>query len=122
MTAPNLAGVSSIRGRVAGVASLGTTATTLVTCPTDRVIKLNSIIVANIDGTDSADATVNIMDITDSSEYSIAYQIPVQGQSTLVVLGKDNALYLEEGDELRATASAASKLSIVVSYDEITDV
>lgn len=122
MTAPNLAGVSSIRGRVVGVADLGTTSTTLVTCPTDRVIKLNSIIVANIDGTDSANATVNIMDITDSSEYSLAYQIPVQGQSTLVVLGKETAVYLEEGDELRATASASSKLSVVVSYDEITDV
>ena len=122
MTAPNLAGVSSIRGRVVGLAALGTASATLVTCPTDRVIKLNSIIVANIDGVDSADATVNIMDITDSSEYSIAYQIPVQGRSTLVVLGKDNALYLEEGDELRAAASAGNKLSIVVSYDEITDV
>lgn len=122
MTAPNLAGVSVIKGKMQGSNNLGTTSTTIVTCATDRVLKLNSIIAANIDGADSAEVSVSIFDASDSAEYFLASQIPVQGKSTLVVLSKDNALYLEENDQLRAKSSSADIISLAVSYEEITDI
>lgn len=120
MAAPNLAGMTTITGKVTGSGSLTTTTTTtIVTCPTDKVLKINSIIAANIDGADSADLTVGVYDSPDT--YYLAYQIPIQGQSSMVVLAKDNSIYLEEGNKITAGASAAGDLSLVVSYDEIGD-
>lgn len=121
MAAPNLAGVTNIRGKTIGLDDITTSDTVIVTCPTDKVLKINSIVAANIHGTDSADLTVLINDASETLSYSLAKQIPIQGQSTLVVLGRDNALYLEENDTVSASASTASILSILVSYDEISD-
>lgn len=120
MAAPNLAGMTTITGKVTGSGDLTTTvSTTIVTCPTDKVLKVNSIIAANIDGTDSADLTVGVYDSPDT--YYLAYQIPVQGQASLVVLSKENSIYLEEGNKITAGASATGDLSLLVSYDEIGD-
>jgi len=120
MAAPNLAGLTSIIGKTAGSGSLTTDATTtIVTCPVDKVLKVNTIIAANIDGADSADLTVGVYNGADN--YYLAYQIPIQGQSSMVVLSKENSIYLEEGNEIRAGASAAGDLSLLVSYDEIGD-
>ena len=62
MTAPNLAGVTSIIGKTAGSGSLTTDATTtIVTCPVDKVLKINSIVAANYGGSDSASITLVFM-------------------------------------------------------------
>lgn len=120
MAAPNLAGMTNIKGKVTGSGDLTTTTdTTIVSCPVDKVLKVNSIIGANIDGADSADLTVGVYDSPDT--YYLAYQIPIQGQSSMVVLSKENSIYLEEGNEIRAGASATGDLSLIVSYDEIGD-
>jgi len=120
MAAPNLAGLTSIIGKTAGSGSLTTDATTtIVTCPVDKVLKVNTIIAANIDGADSADLTVGVYNGADN--YYLAYQIPIQGQSSMVVLSKENSIYLEEGNEIRAGASATGDISLLVSYDEIGD-
>lgn len=62
MAAPNIVNVSSILGKTVG-ASLGLTATTdILTCASDKVLKINSIIIANVDGVAAADATVYFYD------------------------------------------------------------
>jgi hypothetical protein len=120
MAAPNLAGMTNIKGKVTGSSNLSTTlSTTIVTCPVDKVLKVNTIIAANIDGVDSADLTVGVYNGVDN--YYLAYQIPIQGQSSMVVLSKENSIYLEEGNEIRAGASVTGDLSLLVSYDEIGD-
>jgi hypothetical protein len=43
----------------------------------------------------------------------------VPADSTLVVLDKASAIYLEENDSIQALASAAGDLVIHVSYEEI---
>lgn len=121
MAAPNLAGVTNIGGKIIGLADVTSTDTVIVTCPVNKVLKINSIIAANIDGADSDQLTVLVNDASETLSYSLANQIPVQAQSTLIVLGKDNALYLEENDTLSASATTGAILSIVVSYDEISD-
>lgn len=121
MAAPNLAGVTNIRGRVIGLGDVGTSDTVIVTCPVDKVLKINSILAANVDGVDSAELTVLVNDNSASLSYSLSNQIPIQGQSSLVVLSKDNSIYLEENDTLSASSNNASVLSILVSYDEIGD-
>ena len=40
--------------------------------------------------------------------------------STLVVLSKDTAIYMEESSVLAVKASAANDIDVVVSYEEIS--
>lgn len=121
MAAPNIVNVSSIYGKTMG-AALGTTTTTdILTCPADKVLKINSIIVANVDGTSPANVTVYFYDNSATTRYSLASTVEVVSDSTLVVLGKDYPIYLEESDQIEAGASAAGDLEIIVSYEEIDD-
>ncbi len=121
MAAPNIVGVSSIYGKTMG-AALGTTTTTdILTCPANKVLKINSIIVSNVDGTDAADTTVYFYDSSAADRYALASTITVPADGTLIVLGKDSPIYLEEADQIEAGASAASDLQIIVSYEELDD-
>ena len=121
MAAPNIVNVSSILGKTVG-ASLGLTATTeILTCPSDKVLKINSIIIANIDGAAAADVTVYFYDSSAAARYGLAYTITVPPDATLVVVGKDNPIYLEESDQIEAGASATGDLQIIISYEEIDD-
>ena len=121
MAAPNVVNVTSILGKTIG-AALGTSVTTdILTCASDKLIKINSIIVANVDGTNSADVTVSFYDATDTTRYRLASTVAVPADSTLVVLGKDSPIYLEEGDRISGGASNASRLEIIISYEELDD-
>ena len=121
MAAPNLVNVTSILGKSMG-AALGTnTDTTILTCASDKVLKINSIIVANVDGTNSANLTVKFFDNSASTSYRIASTVAVPADSTLVVVGKDSPIYLEESDQIRGGANNSSDLEIVISYEELDD-
>ena len=52
--------------------------------------------------------------------YAIASTVSVPADSTLVVLDKNTALYLEEDKSIGAVASAANDLVVVASYEEIS--
>lgn len=119
MAAPNIVNVSTIIGKTA-VQAVGLSATAIVenTAGSNKVFKINSLIIANIDGTNSADITVEIF--RSSVAYDIAKTIAVPADATLVVISKDTAIYLEEGDALRLAASATGDLEAVCSYEEIS--
>jgi hypothetical protein len=55
MANPNLVNVTSIYGKSINGALDTTVTTDLLTCASDKLIKINNIIVANIDGTNAAD-------------------------------------------------------------------
>ena len=121
MAAPNLVNVTSILGKTMG-ANLGTTVTSdVLTCPSNKVLKINSIIVSNIDGTNSANVSVYFYDDSATARYSIATTVAVPADSTLVVIGKDSPIYLEESDQIEAGASATNDLAIIISYEELDD-
>ena len=62
MAAPNVVNEAGILGKTVG-AALGTTVTTnILTCSADKVLKINSIIVSNVDGSNATDATVSFYD------------------------------------------------------------
>ena len=120
MAAPNIVNVTSIYGKTMGGA-ITTSNSDMVTCPTDKLLKINSIIVANVDGTNSADVTVQFYNAGDTTSYHLARTISIPADSTLVVLGKDAPIYLEEGDKIQAQATAAGDLEIIISYEELDD-
>ena len=126
MAAPNIVSVSSIYGKTTGVELNTTTTTGILTCASNKVLKINSIIVANIDGTNSASVTLNFFD-TDSDGSGtdrtnpIASTVDVPADSTLIVSDKNSAFYLEEGDKITGGASANADLQCTISYEELDD-
>jgi len=121
MAAPNILSASSIYGKTTGAALDTTTTTSLLanSASSDKLLKLNSIIVANVDGTNSADVTISWYD--GSSDRHLAKTVAVPADTTLVVLSKESPIYLEEGQSIRGGASANSDLEVIISYDELDD-
>ena len=119
MANPNIVNVTSIYGETALDADVNNSAATLITVASDKVVKVNSLIIANIDGTNSANISVDIY--RSSVAYYITKDVPVPGGSTLAVISKDTSIYLQENDALRVTASATGDLSAVCSYEVLDD-
>lgn len=119
MTAPNIVNTTTITAKT-DVQIVGTSATAITTnsAASGQVYKINSIIVANVDGTSAADVTVDLF--RGSVAYRLASTVSVPADSTLVVISKDTSVYLEEGDSIRCTASAAGDLEAVCSYEVIS--
>jgi len=121
MAAPNVVNVTSIYGKTTGLA-LTSSSQDVLTCGAGKLLKVNSIIVANVDGTNSDDVTVSWYDSGTTTSFRLASTVQVPADSTLVVLGKDAPIYLEEGDKIQANGVAASgDLEIIVSYEELDD-
>lgn len=120
MAAPNIVNVATITGQTVP-GTLTTSNSAWVTCASEYVYKINSIIVANIDGTNTATATVYFYDSSAGARYQIIHQVPVPPGASLNVMDKNSAIYLEEGDKIEGLASAGSDLTMIVSFDAITD-
>jgi len=98
-----------------------TSGVNIIDVPADKLYKVNAIIIANVDGTNSA--TVNIAVSTDngSSIYHLAKTVAVPADSTLVITDKNSSFYLDETDLLQVQASANSDLEYTVSGEILDD-
>lgn len=121
MAAPNILNATSIYGKSMGAALSTTDTTDILTCASDKVLRIKSILVSNVDGTNNAAATVYFYDSSASTRYALVKTVNVPADASLVVLGDSSILYLEEGDQIEAGASAASDLEIIIAYEELDD-
>lgn len=119
MANPNIATTVSIYGSTSGLSYLATSMSTMLTCGTNTVIKVNTITAANVSAS-STDVTVAFYDSSAGATHYIAYTITVPAKTTLVVMSKDSGIYLNESDNIQALASAASAISLVISYETIS--
>ena len=119
MANPNVVAVSSIYANTAVDADVAASAVSLLTCGSNKLQKINSLIIANIDGTNAA--TIDVWVTRSSADYYIAKTISVPADATLIVIDKNMGLYLVSGDILKIQASAAGDLSATCSYEEIDD-
>ena len=124
MASPNLVNVTSITGKIDGHAlttdAISASGSNVITAGADKLIKINSIIVANVDGSASVNIDVAV-NLSGDARFYIAKTVAVPANSTLVVIGKDSPIYLEESDELEARADVASDAELVVSYEVLDD-
>ena len=129
MANPNIVSVTSILGGNAGFNLSATATDTLMTVDADKLVKVNRITVANVDGTNDATFDLFIDGLgsgasgvtttgADSTVY-LAKTVNVPADSTLVVV--DSPIYMMEGDILKGGASAAGDLDLFVSYEVIDD-
>jgi hypothetical protein len=120
MAAPNIVNVTSIYGKTVQAALTTTLTTEILVCPADKVLKINSITIANIDGTDAVDISVFITKSA-GSPIAIASTISVPADASLSLIDKNNGFYLEEADNIEAGAAVDSDAVITISYEEIDD-
>jgi len=124
MAAPNIVNVATITGKTSVVDLSTTNATSVVSnaASSGKVFKINSLTVANVDGSAAADITISLYaeDDIGGTATEIVSTISVPADATLVVIDKNNSIYLEEDKSIGATAGAASDLKVVCSYEEIS--
>ena len=123
MANPNIVNVAAIYGENSSVSLTTTNATSLVSnaASSGKVYKINTIMVANVDGTNAADITINKYSAAalGGSAFPIASTISVPADATLIVLDKTTAIYLKENESIGATAGTASDLVVTCSWEEI---
>ena len=123
MAAPNIVNVTTITGKTT-YAALTTTLTTVLlanSAASGKVFKINSIMVANVDGTNAADVTVDINTAAAGSgtSYALASTISVPADATLNLVDKNSSFYLMEDKSIVGGASANGDLEIIISYEII---
>lgn len=119
MAAPNLKSPTTITGKTDGYAVTASLAAALTnSAASGKVLKINSVYAANVDGTNNADISLSYYNGT--TDFYLAKTIVVPADATQVLVTREAYVYLEEGDSLRAVASAANDIELVISYEEIS--
>ena len=127
MANPNIVAVTAIVGNtstnlISSTADPFATALASNAASSGKVYKINSIVVANVDGTSAADITIKIFSAAalGGTGTQIASTISVPADASLIVTDKTTSFYLLEDRSIGATASAANDLVVTVSWEEIT--
>jgi hypothetical protein len=119
MANPNIVNVTTIYGKTAGtVATASAAALVTNSAASGKIYKVNTLYVSNTSTTTGYDITVDIFK-GGATSYKIANAVTVPVGSSIVVVGKDTSIYLEENDSLRVLASTAGFLNVVASWEEI---
>jgi len=119
MAAPNLKNPTTITGKTARYAVTASLANALAnSAASGKVLKINSIFCANVDGANPADISVSIYNGT--TDFYLAKTIAVPANATQIISTKETYFYLEEDDSIRATSSQVSRLERVIGYEDIS--
>ena len=122
MAAPNLNAPTTITGKATYLTLANTTETDLLVnaASSGKALRVTLVTLANIDGTSSVDATVRIYTAASGGTgHALAHTITVPADATVVLLGRDASVWLEEDRRLTVTASAGGDLAVVCSYEEV---
>lgn len=123
MAAPNLLNPSTITGKTVVTNLTSTSATSVLSnaSGSGKVFKVNSLYVANVDGTDSATITITLYSEAGlgGTGTEICSTVSVPADATILVIDKNTFIYLEEDRSIGATASASNDLKVTCSYEEI---
>lgn len=123
MANPNIVNVTAIYGNSSQTSLSTTSATSLVSnaASSGKVFKINSITVANVDGTNAADITINVYSqaALGGTAFPIVSTVSVPADATLIVTDKTTSFYLLENQSIGATAGTASDLVVNASWEEI---
>jgi len=124
MANPNLATATSVIANNAQVSLTATTATQLITnaASSGKVFLVDSIIVANVDGTNACDVTVTRFQSATNTgtAFPIASTISVPADASVIIVGKDNPINLTENESVYVTASAANDLVVDANWKELS--
>ena len=124
MAAPNIVNVTTIYGKTTYLTPANTTANVLLanSAASGKVLKINQIVAANVNGPSAVDTTIAINSAAAGSgtSYPIASTISVPADASLIVTDKTTAIYLEEDKSIVVTSGTSSGISYTISYEEIS--
>ena len=129
MANPNIVDVTAITAGTLGWNLPTGGLVNLIDPDTGYLLKINRIVVANVDGSSAADVDVAIVTASqsftnttvtgaDATTY-LAKTISVPADASLVI--SDTPIYLREGDNLQANASASGDLDLTITFELLTD-
>ena len=123
MANPNLVNVTNINGKTFG--NVLTTSNAIIIANASgsgNVLKINNIVVSNIDGAAAADVTIEYNTAANGTgtPLRLASTISVPADATLIVTDKSTSFYLEENTCIKGFASAAGDLEVLVSYEVLS--
>lgn len=124
MAAPNIVNVSTITGKTTYLTPSNTSENVLLAnaSGSGKVYKINSLIASNVDGTNAiaTSAAVNTAAAGSGTSYKVASTISVPANSSLILIDKNNTMYLEEDKSIVVTSGTASKITYTISYEELS--
>jgi|TARA_Y100000034_G_scaffold11309_1_gene11825 hypothetical protein len=121
MATPNIVNVATIQGATVAGNLSSTSATGILDVSAENTWKVNVLAISNVDGVSDAAISCEISVDNGSNYYHLAKTVTVPADSTVHLITKDTAIYLDETDLLRLTASAANDLNYVCSYEILVD-
>jgi hypothetical protein len=116
MASPNIVSPTSVtlRHLAAGV---GSTFSTLVSCAADKSLKVSTIVASNVTATHTA---ISLVLYNGTATHAIASNVTVPEKASLVIVSRENPVYLTEGCTLDVAAGIASAIHVTGSYEEVT--
>lgn len=119
MANPNIVATDILTGTT-DVQEITTTPTAITLNPVSsgRLYKINSLLIANYD---AADKHVTVDIFRSGTAFHIAHLVTVPTTSTLALITKDSAIYLEEGDSLRCSGESDNTLHAICGYEIISE-
>lgn len=124
MANPNLNAATNVYANNSFVRLDSTTETLIVSnaANSNKVLLIDSIHVANVDGTNACDLTLNIYSAATNAGTAtkLAHTITVPADAALLPILKDSGLCLTENESIYAQASAGGDLHVVACWKELS--
>ena len=131
MANPNIVNVTTIYGKTTYLTPSVTTAVVLLpnAASSGKVLKINQIVAANVNGSAAVDTTVSIYSNgavaqgsapSGGTAYPIVSTVSVPADASLIVTDKTTAIYLEEGNSISVTSGTASGITYSISFEQIS--
>jgi hypothetical protein len=123
MAAPNIVNVTNINGKTFG--NVLTTSNAIILANgsgSGNVLKINNIVISNVDGTSAADVTIELNSLAAGTGTAtrLVSTVAVPADASLIVTDKSTSFYMEENTSIKGFASASGDLEVLVSYEVIS--
>ena len=104
--------------------NIGTSETTVFTCPSDTQTTVIGLSLANVSGQDPIYVTA-YLDATNRTsgaedKATLIKTVPINVGGSLILYGGDQKLVMEPGDKLNIVSNTASSIDVVLSHLDIT--
>jgi hypothetical protein len=125
MANPNIVNVTSMLGETVIGVLTSTLSTVLLSNPASsgKVLKINTVLIANVNGTVATDTTIEISPAatgTSTAAVSIVSTASVPADATLAVIDKNTSLYLLEDRSIIGNCTTAGNCEFIISYEVIS--
>jgi hypothetical protein len=120
MATPNLLIANTVIGKTTSVAVLNT-ATTLVqnSNSSNALYKVSTIIVSNIDTSNTANVTMVFFRSTTGVTRNIIKNVSIPVKASFTPFDKSTIIYLEEGDSILISSTSNNQVEAICSYEEV---